>query len=438
VFGVESERFGVNLLVVLAEPAAGEPDGAGRSEHAEHEVLHLHRAEVLVVDGCDRFAGDHLGIVHQLFDVIDRRQCRADPFELLAHLTEGPGGDPFRHRLVEQVTVSAALTGRGKPGLVDDVGSTDQPHDPLGNGGGARGDRHPTTVFGEVRVAGSVVRRTVAVTAGDRTELVESGGAGTQNSKERLEQGQVDDLSLAVPLRGGAVEERGHDSERSGDPRHSVGETERRERRRPVFVAGLMSETAHGFGQRAEGASPGVRAGLAETGDTQHDQARVEGLQLLRARTPLLQHAGAEVLDQHVGIGYEVAQDLLAFGRTEVQRHASLVAGDDLPPQPVTVLVRAVRSRRIAHRVLHLDDVGAEVTEQHGCDRRGVHRADVEDADPAQGAVNGRALVWIVIHWYSSSFRVFRSRMCDKRSAADRSSEGNATRKDRPSTPDRR
>ena len=158
----------VDLLVVLAEPAAGEPNGAGRSEHADHEVLHLHRAEVLVVDGGDRFAGDHMGIVHQLFDVIDRRQCRADPFELLAHLAERAVGDPLRHRLVEQVSVSAALTGRGKPGLLDDVGTTDQPHDSLGNGGRAGRDSHPTTVFGEVRIARRVVRGTVAMSAGDR------------------------------------------------------------------------------------------------------------------------------------------------------------------------------------------------------------------------------------------------------------------------------
>jgi hypothetical protein len=46
-----------------------------------------------------------------------------------------------------------------------------------------------------------------------------------------------------------------------------------------------------------------------------------------------------------------------------------------------------------------LDDVGAVVAEQHGGDRRGVHRADIEDADPVQGAVvQWRRDVAIVSH----------------------------------------
>ena len=166
-------------------------------------------------------------------------------------------------------------------------------------------------------------------------------------------------------------------------PAHSVGETERRQRRGAVFVAGLMRETAHRLGQRTEGTSPRVRSGLAEAGDTQHDQTRVDGVELFWAQAPLLQHAGPEVLDEHIGIGHEIAQYLLALRSTEFQGHAPLVAGNDLPPQPVTVLVRAVRSRGITHRVLDLDDVCAEVAEQHRGDRSGVHGADVEDADTA-------------------------------------------------------
>jgi hypothetical protein len=158
-----------------------------------------------------------------------------------------------------------------------------------------------------------------------------------------------------------------------------------------------MGETAHRFGQRPERAPAGVRAGLAKAGDPQHDQTRVERVEPLRAQPPPLQHTGPEVLDEHLGIACKGTEDLLALGGTEVERHASVVAGDDLPPQAVTILVRSVRSRRITPRVLHLDDVGAEIAEQHGGDRRGIHRADIEDTDTPKRTRHSVLRVWMVV-----------------------------------------
>ena len=72
----------VDSVVVLAEAAAGEADRTGGVAHAEHEVLHLERAEVFVVDGGDAVAGLHMRVGHQLLDVVDRGQRGADAFEL--------------------------------------------------------------------------------------------------------------------------------------------------------------------------------------------------------------------------------------------------------------------------------------------------------------------------------------------------------------------
>jgi len=192
--------------------------------------------------------------------------------------------------------------------------------------------------------------------------------------------------------------QRGHHRERSRDPADPVGETERRQRRRPVFDAGLMGESAHRFGQRAECSSLGVGPGLTEAGDTQNDQAGVFGLEPFRTQTPFLEHAGAEILDQHVRRAREGPQHLLALRPTKIEGDASLVAGDHLPPQSVSVLVRAVRSRRVAARVLDLDDVRPEVAEHHRGDGGGVDGADVQDTDALKRARNRVLRIWIVVH----------------------------------------
>jgi hypothetical protein len=130
---------------------------------------------------------------------------------------------------------------------------------------------------------------------------------------------------------------------------------------------------------------------LAEAGDAQHHQPRVDVEQRVGAEPPLLHDPRPEVLHDHVRVGDELAQQLLPLRPAEVQRDRALVAGDHLPPQAVALAVPAVRAGRVAVRVLDLEHVGAHVAEQHRRDRRGVHRAHVEDLDPVERA--GRSVV---------------------------------------------
>jgi hypothetical protein len=145
----------------------------------------------------------------------------------------------------------------------------------------------------------------------DDAELVVDGRAGPEDAQQRLQQGEVD--HLAPPVAEIAVVERGQHRVRPGDARDAVGEAERRQRGRAVLLAGLVGEPAHRLHQRAERAALLVRPVLAEAGDAQHHQPRVALQQDVRAEPPLLQHAGAEVLDEHVGVGGELAQQLLAL-----------------------------------------------------------------------------------------------------------------------------
>ena len=95
---------------------------------------------------------------------------------------------------------------------------------------------------------------------------------------------------------------------------------------------------------------------------------------------------GPEVLDHHVGVGGQGAEDLLALRGREVQRDRLLVAAEHLPPEADAVALRAVGARRVAARVLDLDHVGAEVAQHRGGERPGEEGGDVEDLESLESA----------------------------------------------------
>ena len=67
-------------------------------------------------------------------------------------------------------------------------------------------------------------------------------------------------------------------------------------------VAGDVGIAGVTLGERAEARAVAVRAGLAEAGDAQHDEPRVDLAQHVVAEPPALERTLAIVLDQDVGI----------------------------------------------------------------------------------------------------------------------------------------
>ena len=100
-----------------------------------------------------------------------------------------------------QVTVPGPLARGREPRCLDEVWATNQAHDSFGDRCRAGRNSHPATIFGEIRIAWSVVGGAVAVAAGDGAELVEHARAWTEDADDRFQQGQVDDLPLAVTIR---------------------------------------------------------------------------------------------------------------------------------------------------------------------------------------------------------------------------------------------
>ncbi|MOA18616.1 hypothetical protein D3C78_1389460 [compost metagenome] len=113
-----------------------------------------------------------------------------------------------------------------------------------------------------------------------------------------------------------------------------------------------------------------------------------EGLaQGLEAQAPLLQRAGLEVLDQHVGVGQQVAQQLLAGRLRQVQRHAFLVAVHaDEVRRRVAQEGRAPSPRLIAAGRFDLQHVGAVVGQDLRAIRAAQHAGQVDHFAPGKRA----------------------------------------------------
>ena len=104
-----------------------------------------------------------------------------------------------------------------------------------------------------------------------------------------------------------------------------------------------------------------------------------------RPDVPLLERAGPEVLDDHVGRLGEPAEHVLALRRAQVERHALAPAAFDRPEQRVAVDERPDLAHEVAAaRLLDLDDFGALLAEQSRAERCGDPRAEVEDAQAAR------------------------------------------------------
>src|SRR5829696_8839147 len=230
-----------------------------------------------------------------------------------------------------------------------------------------------------VGVSRGIVHGAVAASLLNYTELVVDRRLRPEDSEDRLDDRQVDNLPAPASVAG---PEGGQDGDRTRQRRDTVGQPERRERRRPVRLARDVGEATHGLSKGAEAWPVLVRAELAEASDAGEDEARVYPAETLVAEVPPLQGARPETLDHNVRITCESPEDLLSLWFTQVQGHAPLVAPEHLPPEPHAVLRVAVRARGVSFRMFDLYDFGTEVAEHGRGERSGEERRHVYDLDP--------------------------------------------------------
>ena len=197
-------------------------------------------------------------------------------------------------------------------------------------------------------------------------------------------------LDPLAEARAGTLEEGGRDAVGGVDAGGDVGNGWRRLDRRAVGLAGVPHEAAGGLEDEIHAGLLRERAARAERRDRAVDEARVPFAQRVVAEPVPLHHARAEVLDQHVGLRDEAADERRARLLPDVDRDAALVPVEPLEVEPADLGREpsgavGVADAVAATRLLHLDDVGAEVAEQGGAPRTGGLVAQVDDADARKG-----------------------------------------------------
>src|SRR3546814_6039194 len=101
---------------------------------------------------------------------------------------------------------------------------------------------------------------------------------------------------------------------------------------------------------------------------------------LFVTEAPLLQLTGAEILDHHIALHHQSANDVSPFLRFHVDDDHTLVAVRAGPPQGLALVVAADTAQWIALGSLYLDDVGTEIRQQPAAERPGNRRAKFQHA----------------------------------------------------------
>ena len=184
------------------------------------------------------------------------------------------------------------------------------------------------------------------------------------------------------------------DRGRRSDAADAVGQPEGRKRRRAVGLPGRVREPAHRLSKGAETRSAGVGAGLSEAGEPHDDQAGVPCVQDVGPDPPALEGARAGSSPRRrPRCAASLRKTAAPSVGLEVEGHGALVAADLLPPQRYTVLAAAVAAHVVAAaRVLDLDHVRAEVTQDLAAQRARQDRRDVEDPQSRRGAETPKSL----------------------------------------------
>ena len=105
-------------------------------------------------------------------------------------------------------------------------------------------------------------------------------------------------------------------------------------------VAVQVTESADALADGRKARPARVRAVLPVPGDARVNQPGVQFAQLLRPHAPTLHHAGAEVLDEHIGTAGKPARERPALLLAQIEADALLVAPETAPPERGALVVQ--------------------------------------------------------------------------------------------------
>src|SRR5882724_3574441 len=329
----------------------------------------------------DHLARRRLRIAHDLLHCIHRRRRNPAVLEEFQQRLAIVRADRVRDRRLELVAMPHASEVRGEL-LVAQRGEVEHGDQPLPEPVVGPGDKHPLAVT----AAEVAVGRERRVRRAERFRHVPGEekplGVIVEERDGGLQERAVDALAQAG-LR--PVQERVADAERGEDPGRQVEERDAGSDGRAVGLARDRHDSAERLHERLVPGAVLPRSGPAERGDGAVNEAGVERGQNVVAEPEALHRARPEILDEDVRALHEIAKDVGAFRGLQIEREIPLVAVDDQVRRRFPALVRRPCPRFVARAgVLHLDDVGPHVGQQHAAEGPREDTREIDDADTVE------------------------------------------------------
>jgi hypothetical protein len=212
-----------------------------------------------------------------------------------------------------------------------------------------------------------------------------------ERRERRREQVDLDVRAASAALAAG---ERREHADRGVAPGQQVRDGDADLRRPALRRAGDRHQPGARLREQVEPRRRRVGAGSAESGHGRRDEPRVRLAHRGERESEALEHAGREVLDDDVRARRETPDRLRAGGTRQVERDRLLVAIDAQVVRghaAARVVRRPPGARHVAlGRVLHLDDAGAEVGEEHRAERPREDAGEVQHEHARERRAHGR------------------------------------------------
>ncbi len=116
-------------------------------------------------------------------------------------------------------------------------------------------------------------------------------------------------------------------------------------------------------------------------------------MQDVPAKAEFFERAGAEIFDDNIGVRSEAFDHIDAVRRLQVHAYGLFVARLQIPPERRAVVQLSPFAKRIAIvRRFDLDDVGTELPQHAGSERRRNQGADFYDTNACERSCHGACL----------------------------------------------
>ena len=175
--------------------------------------------------------------------------------------------------------------------------------------------------------------------------------------------------------------------------RHQISDGHADPRRLTVGEATDAHEARHSLGNLIESGPLAVRTLGTESGNRSVNEPRIIIAQSFVMDTHGTGGARFKIFHQHIGSRCQCSQKLQSFFAAEIHREAALVAVDaEIKDTDTFVKGTPATHHFAAGKRLHLGDVGAEITEDHGAEGPGQGAGQIQNADGLQGQRHGGTL----------------------------------------------